>query len=61
MGQHDDRLPTLHSNSKLIQLLNSDYKLYLENLDKKYLRYYKYSGKIKRFQFHTKFFKFQKL
>lgn len=61
MGQHDDWLSSLHSDSSLVQMIDSDFKNYLKNIDRKYLNYYKENGEVRGFQLFRKFFKFKKL
>lgn len=61
MAQHDDWIPRLHSDSKLMQMLNSDFESYINSIDSKYLNFAKYNGKVRGFKSHYKFFKFIKL
>jgi hypothetical protein len=60
MGQHDNWLYSLHKNSKLVQMLDSDYLHYVKNIDKKYFYFYK-DGFIRGFKRHYKSFKIKVL
>lgn len=61
MGQHDDWLSILHPNSRLVEMINSDFTNYIKNIDEKYLNYYKETGRVRGFKHFRKAFKFKKL
>lgn len=59
MGQHDDWLYRLHKDSKLAQMIDSDFLYYTKNIDKKYFTFLA-DGTIRGFKSNFKSFKIKK-